>query len=216
MEGALRTILNTDWIFISLLVISFLALASRWVFYKNYRAITQGLTSYIQLKDNKIAFSLFYHILFSALISLFVWNFINLPILFKSLSPLYLFGMLWALILLYFILHFLISQLIFLAMNKSEGYKQILSKRTFSLFWIFFPLLFTLLLLYFSFLPQNIIVYIFLTLMLIPTVFEYFYQTNSSNKDNKLSIYYFILYLCTLEILPFLLLLKYGLEWEII
>ncbi len=216
MEGEVRVFLNTDWIFILLLTVSFLAGASRWIFHKNFRAITQNLNSYIELKDNKISFSLFFHILFSVLIALFAWQFVDVPVFLKRLSPIYLFSMVMVIILLYFLLHFFVSSLVFYSVQKSHSYNELLSKRTYFLFRIFVPLIILLFLLYFSYLPQKPLSYLFLIFMLIPTVLEYFYPVSNQNTNNKIPLYYFILYLCALEILPFLLLLKYGLGWEII
>ncbi len=216
MEGELRMALNTDWIFILLLCVSFLAVFSQWVFHKNFRAITQNLNNYIELKDNKISFSLFFHILFAALIALFAWQFVEIPMFLKRLSPFYLFCMIMAVILLYFLLHFFVSSLVFYSAQKSDNYSELLSKRTYFLFRIFIPLIILLFLIYFSYLPQKPLIYIFLACVIFPTILEYFYPVPNQNGNNKIPLYYFILYLCALEILPFLLLLKYGLGWEII
>lgn len=203
MEIVARNIDDYSWVFIMLLCVLLLIGGSRFVFQKKFNALW-NLNNFKDVQDNTIPFSFFINIVLSVLIGL---------ILSPFTQPLFNIGT-WTdfshliviilIIIAYITLRFLLDGFISLILGLEDEYKTTTNIKT---FFRIFTVLFLLLLnfaLYYSTINKTNILYIALGVMVLTLILEYFQQINKSRNKAIYGSYYFILYLCVLEILPIL------------
>lgn len=208
MEGNLRIIENKDGIFLLLMALCALLMFTRWAFKKYYDDLGT-LEKFSEKKDNFLVLRGIYIIIFSTLLGLFLQPFVSSWGIWQAYNY-YTQLLFLVLIIIGFILFkVLVNTLIFTAVGYGEVLKDFFISRTY--FRIFITLGFVLLgfLYYFSKIETQILIYTtlgFLSTMLIIELISFYLK---SSKEHKFPIYYIILYLCALEILPFVILCKY-------
>lgn len=208
MEGVLKISHNNDWIFILLLIICGILILSRWAFAKYYEDLF-NFENFSEKKDNFLFFNSLHLFIYTLLLGILLFP--HAP----SFSPeftkytatsqtILLCSGLFILML----LKIIINSFIFISLQHSDLLKPLLVSKSFYGMWAIMGLLLFSFLLYFSKIPTQWVSYsavIFIAFSLF-LGFSTFYKNTA--KEYKFSIYYIILYLCTLEILPFMIICK--------
>lgn len=202
-----RPIEDLNWVILVLVITMGIVVTTRTIFSNNFESLVK-FDRFQEIKDNQNLFGIVFQIVLAVLIGTIVVNYIQLDEAFimNSLS-LKVIGISIG-ILLFFTIRSVLSKMAIYSFKVP--YDQNLQLKTYNFFRVYSVGLLwcTVLLYYFSNVPE---LYLLLTaamgLLLIRILtFVKLYQ-NQSKKQSKIW-YYNILYLCTLEILPVLVVLK--------
>ena len=117
-------------------------------------------------------------------------------------------AILGVLILVFIISKLIINLLIFISINQRESLKDFVISKSYFKVWATLGLLILSFFYFFSDINHYYLKIIILGFMGIIMIGDYYFYYKNSPKEYKFSIYYIILYLCTLEILPFMIVSK--------
>lgn len=192
----------------TLLSIMLLIGGARLLFQKKFSALG-NLTSFLDVQENTIPFSFFINFILSILVALilcpFTKPFFNIGI-WTNFSHLIIITLI---VVIYMVIRFLIDGFISIILDLSNDYKSITNTKIFFRVFTIILLLLLNFALYYSSFSKNIILYIALGVIVLTIILEYIYQLRKSGNSALYGSYYFILYLCVLEILPALYVLKH-------
>lgn len=200
MEPISRTFTDNSWVFILLLSIIVVLGVSRIIFQRNFGALDR-LSLFQENQENFFPFALMTNVLLVTLIGLVLYPFVEVnwnPI--SSSRALNLF----VIIFLWLILRFLINTLLIFLLGLSDYYRDIFKAKGYFRIFAVFLLFIAVLFLYFSDLNQNWVFYTSLGIIGALVLLEYIFQLRRNGLSWLYGSYYFILYLCMLEILPIL------------
>lgn len=190
-----------------------LFVGAKFIFRKNIKSIF-SYNRFLETRDNFWVFSIFINIIMSSLLGLIFYKTFKLPFLKEDFSPLLSSIIIAFLIGLFFIARFLINAIVLYLTKNNSVFKQLIKSRTFLRTWtavILIPICFIA---YYSGISNSYVTYFVLFIMSFLFIAEYIYSFKSKLKPQNFSLYYFILYLCTLEILPLLFIVKWLREFE--
>lgn len=176
---------------------------SRWIFQKNYGSLN-SLESFVDNQENFLPFAFFVNLILGILFGLLLFPFVEIPLNFGAWTLLSHITIVVMGVVLYFVFRFLINSFLIYLLGMDEHYKKIFKVKVFFRVFAIFALLICTFLLYYSDFQEKIIFLIALGILLITLVLEYFYQLRKTGATSIYGSYYFILYLCVLEILPIL------------
>ena len=200
MEPIARSFTDNSWVFILLLSIVVLLGVSRIMFQKNYGSLG-SLSLFQDNQENFLPFAILINLLLVILIGLVLYPFLNFP---WNLTywPTILNS--FVLVLIWISVRYFVNTLLIYLLGIGEYYRDIIKAKVYFRFFAVFVLLIAVLLLYYSDFNQLIIFYISLGIIAITILLEYVFQLQKNGLNSLYGSYYFILYLCMLEILPVL------------
>lgn len=207
----LRPYEDLDWVLYILVISMVLIVLGRLLFSNNFESL-RSLDRFMTVNDNQNLFGLLFQTVYVFLIALLVYQFLPVDYDFVFYSPVFKIVVAAALILLFFSVRTLLSATGTYAFGISPDAD--LKLRIFSYYRVFgVAILWTgVLLFYFTAINPYILLVIIGFMLLSVRVISYsVYFKNRPNKETKFW-YYYILYLCTLEILPLLVLLKFLID----
>lgn len=207
MQPIIRSVTDNSWVFVVLLVVLILLGVSRWVFQKNYETLG-NLNLFVENQENFYPFSLFVNIILGVLTGLIFYPFVDLPFDLGIWTKAVNVTIVIFCVLLYFLFRFLINGFLVYMLGLGDEFKNMVKVKVFFRAFTVFALIACNFLLYYSDFDKNIILYISLGFLLLMLVLEYFYQLRKTDSFAIYGSYYFILYLCVLEILPVLIVIK--------
>lgn len=208
MEGVLRVTENHDWVFISLLSVVCVFIFKRYFFHKYYSNLN-SLYEFTQIKEGFSGFYLINQVALVFLISLIVY-----PAFLRNINTEYnyyypLFITLLGVLMLWSFFKIFINFILFVVSDKVEEISDFFHQKLFYTM-ISLGLYFVIsVLTYYSSVPYRFVLYLFLGVFILQILIELFSIVNQMYKKLNIPIYYLFLYLCTLEILPLVYLLKY-------
>lgn len=214
MEQIARDFTSNDWAFIYLIFIVSLFASSKLIFKKNIEAIF-SYDKFIETRDNFWVFSIFINVLISSLLGLIIYksfgnhkilpeysHFINSLIISVSIGAVFSLRLLVGLATLY------------LTNNKSI-FNILIRSKAFLRSWVAVLLTPLCFLSFYSEFNRIHLLGISAIIMFSLFITEALYPLKNKLKPQNFSLYYFILYICTLEILPLLLLAKWLIGFEV-
>ena len=208
LNGNLRIVEDKDWIFILLIAICGLILFTRWAFKKYYTDL-YNFEQFTEKKDNFYLFNGLYMLMFSTILGLLLLPYANKFIDLTNYIPISQLLILSSIILGLIVVKIIINTLIFVSINRTDSLKDFFISKSYFRVWGTLGLLCISFFYFFSGISHNylnIISVVFIGLVILG---EYYFYIKNSSKEYKFSIYYIILYLCTLEILPFAIISKF-------
>ncbi|AFL97222.1 DUF4271 domain-containing protein [Ornithobacterium rhinotracheale] len=208
MEGNLRLVENKDGIFLLLMAICILLMFTRWAFRKYYDDLGT-LEKFSEKKDNFFILSGIYIVVFSTLVGLFLLPFVVRWCVWQDYHS-YTQLLFLVLIIIGFVLFkALVNTLIFTTVGYAEILRNFFISRSYFGIFTTLGLVAFSFLYYFSKIDTRILTYVilgFLGVMFFIKLISFYLR---SSKEYKFPIYYIILYLCALEILPFVIVCKF-------
>lgn len=207
MNQELRHITDNDWVFITILAIAGIGLLTRWGFNRYFQKM-RSFKDFSALNINYTGLFLLYNFLFSALLALVVSPKI-IESLGSSLSLQEQSALGFVLIFLFLLAKFIISGLSFIAAGYSDYFKGFIKIKSFFRVWSSFAFLLLALFYYFSPVEKIYVDFLILIFLFISLISDYYLFYKEYRKELKFSYYYIFLYLCALEILPFVIFIKY-------
>ena len=175
------------------------------MFQKNFNALGR-LTLFQDNQENFFQFAVVINLLLVTLIGLILYPFVSVSWNIIASSPtlnLFLIIFLWIGI------RFLINTLLIFLLGIDEYYKDIIKAKVYFRFFAVLLLFIAVLFMYYSDVNQTLVFYISLGIMATFILFEYIFQLRKNGLSGLYGSYYFILYLCMLEILPILYVLNH-------
>ncbi|MRJ07355.1 DUF4271 domain-containing protein [Ornithobacterium rhinotracheale] len=208
MEGNLRLIENKDGIFLLLMAVCALLMFTRWAFKKYYDDLGT-LEKFSEKKDNFLLLNGIYMAIFSTLVGLFLLPFVVQWGVWQGYDAYVQLTFLALIVMGYIIIKVLANALIFSLVGYAEILRDFFISRSYFGIFITLGLVAISFLYYFSKIDAQILTYVaisFLAIMFLITLISFYLRTS---KEYKFPIYYIILYLCALEILPFAIVCKF-------
>ncbi len=207
-----RPVDNLDWvIYILVLTLAFVVIG-RILFSNNYEALT-NIERFQDVNDNQALFGLIFQISFAVLCGVILINYVIPDYDYIFHTPILKVLAIAILILFFFAARFILGSVAAYAFGithdrnftmKTTNYFRVFSV---GVLWV------AVLLFYFSGIMKPVILVIGVILLIIIRFLSYRYLIkNQQDKQTKIW-YYNILYLCALEILPLLVLLKFLKMW---
>ncbi|MBV7440207.1 DUF4271 domain-containing protein [Weeksellaceae bacterium TAE3-ERU29] len=207
MNGTLRLVEDKDWIFILLITICGLILFTRWAFEKYYSDLS-SFERFNEKKDNLLLFNGIYMVLFSTILSLLLLPYANKFIDLEKYTDISQITILSSIMLGFIIFKLIINTLIFISINRRDSLRDFIISKSYFKVWATLGLLIFSFFYFFSGINHEYLKIIALGFMGAIMIGDYYFYYKNSSKEYKFSIYYIILYLCTLEILPFMIVSK--------
>lgn len=200
MEPIARSFTDNSWVFIVLLSIILLLGVSRIIFQRNYASLGT-LTIFQENQENFLPLALMTNAMLIMLIGLVFYPFFQLNWNILDWPPVFnLFGIVF----LWLFIRFIANTLLIYLLGLDEYYRDIIKAKIYFRLFGVLALLVSVMFLYYSDVDQKIMFYISLGILVIMNLFEYIFQLRKNGLNGLYGSYYFILYLCMLEILPIL------------
>lgn len=203
LEPVLRTTTDHSWLFTIIMVILILLAASRFLFSKHY-ALLGNLNLYLEGQENNTFLAVFTNLILAMLIGVFIYPYVDLPFVEKPGLDFANAMIFVAIIAAYFLLRYVANLILVYAMGLQDELQHIIKVKIYFRTFAIFAFILLNLLLYYSEFDKNILFFIGASLFLIQLILEYMFQLQNKSSRTIYKTYYFILYLCTLEILPIL------------
>ena len=208
MEAITRNFTDNSWVFILLLSMIVILGISRILFQRNY-ASKRTLTVFQENQENFFLFAMMTHLLLIGLIGLLLFPFINISSEVSTAHPIV---SLLVIIFLWFIFRFLVNTLLMYLVGIGDYFREFINTQVYFRFFAVFVLILAVLFMYYSSIQPTLILYISLIFLGFMLILEYIFQIRKIGSQWMYSSYYFILYLCMLEILPILYVVKHWNE----
>ena len=208
MEPLLRTTTENSWVFAIILSTLVLMAAARFLFSKQFSSLG-NLTLFLEHQEGVTALSVLTNILLSVLIGLLLFPFVQLPFESGEWSAFLNAVTVIGLVLLYFTIRYLFNLILMLTMGYGEELNHVMKVKVYFRTFAIFILILLNLLLYYSDFQNHIIFFTGIGVIVILLVLEYLFQIRNKAGIGIYLSYYFILYLCILEILPVLFVIKH-------
>lgn len=208
MEPLLRNATDYSWVFSILLSVMIVLMAARLVFHKNFQMLG-NLTLFTENPENTKSLAILSNVLLAVMVGLTVFKFIEFPFESSQNSGFSDAVLVTGIIAVYILTRLLVNILLIYLLGIQEELNHILKvKIYFRLFTVFLLVILNLFLYYSEFDPLTIF-YISAAIIVIMVTLEYYFQLRKRYRATVYGSYYFILYLCILEILPVLLVFQY-------
>lgn len=205
LEAITRNFIDQSWVFILLLAVILILGVSRILFQRNYASL-RSLAVFQDNQENFFPFAFMTHVVLIVLIGLILLPFIDISTDFLSENNVInLFGIL----VFWFLFRFFINLLLIYLLQMKDYFREIINTQVYFRFFAVFILLLAVLLLYYSSISNQIILVVSLASIGLMLVLEYVFQWRKIGSGWISHSYYFILYLCMLEILPILYIFKH-------
>lgn len=205
LEAITRNFIDQSWVFILLLAVILILGVSRILFQRNYASL-RSLAVFQDNQENFFPFAFMTHVVLIVLIGLILLPFIDISTDFLSENNVInLFGIL----VFWFLFRFFINLLLIYLLQMKDYFREIINTQVYFRFFAVFILLLAVLLLYYSSISNQIILFVSLASIGLMLVLEYVFQWRKIGSGWISHSYYFILYLCMLEILPILYVFKH-------
>lgn len=205
LEAITRNFIDQSWVFILLLAVILILGVSRILFQRNYASL-RSLAVFQDNQENFFPFAFMTHVVLIVLIGLILLPFIDISTDFLSENNVInLFGIL----VFWFLFRFFINLLLIYLLQMKDYFREIINTQVYFRFFAVFILLLAVLLLYYSSISNQIILVVSLASIGLMLVLEYVFQWRKIGSGWISHSYYFILYLCMLEILPILYVFKH-------
>lgn len=205
LEAITRNFIDQSWVFILLLAVILILGVSRILFQRNYASL-RSLAVFQDNQENFFPFAFMTHVVLIVLIGLILLPFIDISTDFLSENNVInLFGIL----IFWFLFRFFINLLLIYLLQMKDYFREIINTQVYFRFFAVFILLLAVLLLYYSSISNQIILVVSLASIGLMLVLEYVFQWRKIGSGWISHSYYFILYLCMLEILPILYVFKH-------
>ena len=147
-------------------------------------------------------------LMFSTILSLLLLPYANGFINLEKYTTISQVAILGVIILVFIVLKLIVNLLIFVSINQRDLLRDFIISKSYFKVWTTLGLLILSFFYFFSNINQEYLKMIILGFMGIMMIGDYYFYYKNSPKEYKFSIYYIILYLCTLEILPFMIVSK--------
>lgn len=203
LQPVIRSATDNTWVFITLLTILILLGISRFIFQKNYFTLS-SLNEFIDNQENFLPFAFFTNFLLGILSGMLIYPMVDLPYNLGNWTVLVHVCILISGVILYLLLKFLINGFLAYLVGMGEGFKKIMKVKVFFRFFAIIGLLICNFMLYYSDFEEVVVFFVAVFILCITLVLEYVFQLTKSDITRVYGSYYFILYLCALEILPVL------------
>ena len=199
---------NNDYVFIILVVCLLIVCASKYLFAKNFKTL-KNKTEYLSFTDdNTTLFSLIINIIMVVLVSVLIVSHFDVKIINLPLSlPLQIvacFGLISGIM----IIKLIIEMAYFRVFYHDSSWSFFMKSSSYVNARNVLILIFCSFLYFYSEIDTNIIMFFWFILLCINRVWEIYFRYANQISANKSIWYYNILYLCTLEILPIMVLSK--------
>ena len=208
LEPISRTFVDNSWIFVIILFTLLLMGICKLVFAKNFSTLGK-LSLFTEVQENFYPLTFITNFILGILIGLLIFPFIELPFETSDNKNIINALVIIGLALGYLFIRFIIQTLIILMLGMSENYKELITVKNYFRVFTIILLFILVLFLYYSEFDSKIIIYISAAVVAMMLLLEYFYQLRKSGAIGIYGTYYFILYLCMLEILPVLFVIKH-------
>lgn len=202
MHPVIRHFQDSSWVFTIILVIGLLFVFIKLAFRNTYSAL-DNITTFKEIEENLIPFTFLINLMMGCLLSIFLYPFLHIPhfathkVWLSVCFLMFIFSV-------FVLLKFLINTLIIYISNEKKEFRNIMrGKIYYRVYWVIILCLCNLLL-YYSGINQIYLFYTVLALSAILLLIEYYQQLNHGKLYKYINSYYFILYLCILEIFPIL------------
>lgn len=207
-----RPIESTDWVIYLLLITLALIGIGRLLFSGNFESIN-NLERFLEINDNQRVLSFLLQITLALLLGGILVNYIRLDYDYLLHTPLLKVAMISVVLLLFFGLRSFLGYLARYAFGISMDYNQVLKVSNYYRIYAVGLLWVGVLLYYYSTISPLIILIILGIILLVFRGIQYVYNLKKQPESQRSVLYYNILYLCTLEILPVLVLFKFLTMW---
>lgn len=207
-----RPIESTDWVIYLLLITLALIGIGRLLFSGNFESIN-NLERFLEINDNQRVLSFLLQITLALLLGGILVNYIRLDYDYLLHTPLLKVAMISVVLLLFFGLRSFLGYLARYAFGISMDYNQALKVSNYYRIYAVGLLWVGVLLYYHSTISPLIILIILGIILLVFRGIQYVYNLKKQPESQRSVLYYNILYLCTLEILPVLVLFKFLTMW---
>lgn len=207
-----RPIENIDWVIYLLLITLALIGIGRLLFSGNFESIN-NLERFLEINDNQRVLSFLLQITLALLLGGILINYIRLDYDYLLHTPLLKVATISVVLLLFFGLRSFLGYLARYAFGISMDYNQVLKVSNYYRIYAVGILWVGVLLYYYSTISPLIILIILGIILLVFRGIQYVYNLKKQPESQRNVLYYNILYLCTLEILPVLVLFKFLTMW---
>lgn len=199
---------TNDYVLIILIVCLLLVCASKYLFAKNFKTLGNK-TEYLSFTDdNTTIFSFVINILMVVLISTMIVAHFDVSIFnFRLSTPLQILAC-FVIISIVMLIKLIIEMAYFRVFYQDSSLSFFMKSSSYVNARNIIILIISSFLYFYSDLDKNIIIFSWFILLCINRIWEIFFRYSNQITTNKSIWYYNILYLCTLEILPILVLAK--------
>jgi len=203
---------NLDWVIYVLFFSMLMVAVSRLLFSNNFLALN-NVEKFVEINDNQGIFSVFFQIVFAVLTGALLVPYLISDYDFIFYTPVLKMLALAVIVLLFFIFRHLFGSLGVFAFKIP--FDQNLNFRSSSYYRVYsvIVLWIAVFLYYFSGWPKLVILLASLIILLIIRILQIVHKYQNQPEQQTKIWYYNILYLCTLEILPLLVLFKFLTVW---
>lgn len=200
---------TNDYILIILLICLLIVCASKYLFAKNFKTL-MNKTEYLSFTDdNTTLFSLIINIMMIVLVSTLLVSHFDVMILDYKLTTLLRIGLCFILISVVMLIKLLIEMAFFRVFYQDNSISFFMKSSSYVNARNILILIVSCFLYFYSDLDSNIIMISWFILLCVNRIWEIYFRYSNQISTNKSIWYYNILYLCTLEILPIMVLAKF-------
>ena len=207
-----RPVENFDWVIYILVFTMLMAVIARVLFSYNFEALKR-FDRFLEVNENQLLFGFIFQVCFSALVGALLMGYLASEYDYIFYTPLLKTIAVGVFILVFIGLRAALGAVAAYAFGISFDRNFNLKANNFFRVYTVATLWIGVLLFYFSDLQKTAILAVLLLILIIIRAFNYLYIfKNQPDKQSKI-LYYNILYLCALEILPLLVLFKFLNMW---
>lgn len=207
-----RPVENLDWVIYILVFTMLMTVIARVLFSYNFEALKR-FDRFLEVNENQLLFGFIFQVCFSALVGALLMSYLASEYDYIFYTPLLKTIAVGVFILVFIGLRAALGAVATYAFGISFDRNFNLKANNFFRVYTVAALWIGVLLFYFSDLQKTAILVVLLLILIIVRAFNYLYIfKNQPDKQSKI-LYYNILYLCALEILPLLVLFKFLNMW---
>lgn len=214
MEQIARDFISNDWVFIYLICIVSLFASSKLLFKNNIDAIF-NYDKFIETRDNFWVFSIFINLLISSLLGLLIYRYFGTHKILSEYSHFINSIVISVVIGIIFTFRLLVGYATLYLTNNRSIFNLLIRSKAFLRSWVAVLLTPLCFLSFYSEFNSLYLLCISTIIMFTLFITEALYILKNKLKPQNFSLYYFILYICTLEILPLFLLAKWLIGFEV-
>lgn len=204
---------DNDWV-LQLFIASLAVLSICKIFFaKNFMALG-NLEDYLNVNDNSALFSMIINFLLLVFVSILVVPYFDISAFNPSFTRIAPFFIVMGLLLTVVLFRLLFEVLFFYAFDVTTKLSTFLRSSSYMNFRSLVILMLATLLFYYSELNKTYILGGWVVLLILFRLFDLYFRYIDQKKVNPLHWYYYILYLCALEILPTIVLIKLITNWQ--
>jgi hypothetical protein len=203
---------DLNWVIFILVSVMVFLVVGKLLFAHNFSALG-NLERFIDINDNQGLFGLSFQLMFALLLGALLVPYFTDDYDFIFYSPLIKVVAFTVILLAYFLLRSVISRIGVFAFKLNFDQKENQKIESYYMVYAVGVLFLSVLIYYFSGIPKPFILIFCVAILFIINIIRIIKNFGKQQKQETKSLYYNILYLCALEILPLLVLFKFLTKW---